>query len=158
LSRTKSEHLLSRSLAEKVTGFLRGTSVRLAKNLLFGLLGSVLALVTLFYAFTGIVREEGAFGYVLVVKPRPSAEVLFGGGEEGAWRRGHPDAPTPWWQKSNLNVLARGDWETDSFGWDALYDNGFFMTAIAWFAYAGAITLSIRASRRRQSSRRPVDN
>ena len=55
-----------------------------------------LFILSAFYLFTGLVYEEGGFGFELIFKKYPSIQVAFGGGEEGTWVRQHPQAALPY--------------------------------------------------------------
>jgi hypothetical protein len=75
------------------------------------------SLISAFYLVTGVVYEEGGFEYRLVVKPRPSFITVFGGGEEGTWKRNHPQDPSPWWQTGTYRTIATGSWEGGTSPW-----------------------------------------
>ena len=66
---------------------------------------------------TGFVFFEGSFGGALVVKPYPTHQVVFGGGEEGTWARHHPGQPPPWFMQEDLKVISSFDWEQGRPAW-----------------------------------------
>lgn len=107
-------------------------------------------LLTGFYAGTAVLRFEGApADRALIVKPAPSLEFEFGGGEEGAWRRAHPGQADPWWLKpGQLMILASGDHEEPGTLWWLLpYWLGIPLTGLLWLG-ALVLTASAFASRR----------
>lgn len=100
-----------------------------------------LVFATPFYLMTGLVFEEGAFGYDLVIKPRPMLAVEFGGGEDGIWARLHPGEPPPWWQAADLTRLVHLDWEGgySAVYWTYIY--GWLATLLGWPALAIGLVL-----------------
>ena len=106
----------------------------------------VTVITTLFYLMTGLVFFEGAFDGALVVKPYPTHQVAFGGGEEGIWARHHPGQPPPWFMQKNLKVIFSFDWEQGRPAWIDAYFWGYLATLLAWVALApiGAVELIIR--------------
>jgi hypothetical protein len=101
------------------------------RSLLF--ISFILTGLTIFFASTGLVFEEGGFGVNLVFKPELSPQFIFGGGEEGAWARRHPNAPAPWWQKeSGYIVLIESDWESGRPMWVNLYMSTPIIVMLSW--------------------------
>lgn len=74
--------------------------------------GAIVGLTLLTLAsFVDVVYLEGDHTSFLVLAPHPTLGFVYGGGEEGAWRRAHPSGPEPWWLVGRYFVL----WEvTDS--------------------------------------------
>lgn len=108
-------------------------------------------LLTGFYAWTAVLRFEGApADRALIVKPHPSLEFEYGGGEDGAWRRAHPGQAEPWWlEPDRLVTLAFGDYEeAGTLWWLSPYWLGIPLTGLLW-----AATLILAASA--FASRRP---
>lgn len=116
----------------------------------------VTVITTLFYLMTGLVYSEGGFEGALVVKPYPTHEVAFGGGEEGAWARHHPGQRPPWFMQKDLMVISGFSWEEGVPAWVTAYDLGYLATLLAWVALAviGALRL-IRVLTRRGKSNEP---
>lgn len=104
-----------------------------AKTFVQWMLGAAIFL-TLFYAFTGIVRYEGGFTQSFVIKPEPGLGWFFGGGEEGSWQRAHPGEPLPWWMTRHFLVLFDDDWEGGRPWWETPYSLGILLTPILWGA------------------------
>lgn len=48
---------------------------------------------------------EGDHTSYLVIAPYPTLGFRYGGGEEGAWQRAHPDLPPPWWHEGRYFML-----------------------------------------------------
>jgi hypothetical protein len=95
-------------------------------------LATMLVLATGFYLSTGVVREDGGFGYDLVIKPRLEFETSFGGSDR-AWRRDHPTAPPPWWRAEPLRVIAHGDLEQSRLPWwEVPYGLGQPLGLVGW--------------------------
>lgn len=93
---------------------------------------SLLVAATCLYLATGLVFEEGGFGFSLVLKPHPTALVLYGGGEEGAWQRANPGMRPPWRLTGKYHVLVRSDWEQGSPAWEKIYGFGYLLTLLCW--------------------------
>jgi len=95
---------------------------------------------------TGLVFFEGAFDGALVVKPYPTHQVAFGGGEEGTWARHHPGAPLPWFMQKDLKVILSFDWEQGHPAWTDAYYWGYLATLLAWVVLVpvGAVKLISR--------------
>jgi hypothetical protein len=53
-----------------------------------------------------IIRLEGDHTSYLVLAPHPTLGFVYGGGEEGVWRRTHPGEREPWWRRGNYRVNA----------------------------------------------------
>ena len=53
-----------------------------------------------------VVHLEGDHTSFLVIAPHPTSGFVYGGGEEGAWRRAHPGQPSPWWLTGRYWVIA----------------------------------------------------
>jgi len=53
-----------------------------------------------------VVHVEGDHVSFLVLAPYPTPGFVFGGGEEGAWRRDHPCRTEPWWLCGGYVILA----------------------------------------------------
>lgn len=87
------------------------------------------------YLVTGVVYEEGGFGVSLIVKPAPSFQFYFGGGEEGAWARDNPHQQTPWWQCQDQIKVLSGDWEDERPYWVAVHFWGLMLLILAWPAF-----------------------
>jgi hypothetical protein len=103
-------------------------------------LGGAALLCTLFYLCTAIVWSEGEPSYALVLKPRPDIAVELGGGEDGTWARHHPNAPPPWWQSKNLNVIAFGSYEiAGTRWWLDLYELGLLLVPLLWIGFVAAL-------------------
>jgi len=71
--------------------------VAVATALGLGLLGLGLSL--------DVVHVEGDHSSFLVLAPYPTPGFVYGGGEEGAWRRAHPTDPEPWWLAGRYLVI-----------------------------------------------------
>ncbi len=110
----------------------------------------VLALLSLAYLMTGLVYDEGGFGVRLVLKPAPSLNIAYGGGEEGWWERSHPDSPAPWWLQGEQLEIAHGDWEGGEPVWVSAYLIGYNLTVLAWPALF--IVFVVRKYRRNKRS------
>lgn len=110
--------------------------------------------VSIFYLFTGLVYEEGGFGGVLVVKPRPTHAVSFGGGEEGTWARHHPGQAMPWFMQRDLHVISTFSWEEGVPRWITAYYWGYLATMLAWgcLFVIGLFRLARFAARTRTAS------
>lgn len=93
--------------------------------------------ISIFYLVTGVVYEEGGFGVSLVVKPAPSFQFYFGGGEEGTWARDNPQQQTPWWQNQSKDYihLLRDDWEYGRPSWVIAHFWGLILLILAWPAF-----------------------
>lgn len=106
----------------------------------------VTSITTFFYGMTGLVFFEGSFAGALVVKPYPTYQVAFGGGEEGIWARYHPGQPLPWFMQDDLKVILSFDWEQGRSAWIDAYLWGYLATLLAWVVLVpiGAVTLLIR--------------
>ena len=102
----------------------------------------VTLITTIFYLMTGLVFFEGSFEGALVVKPYPTHEVAFGGGEEGIWSRYHPGEPPPWFMQKDLKVIFSFDWEQGRPAWIEVYLWGYLVTLLA-----GVVLLVIGAVR-----------
>lgn len=102
------------------------------------------------YLMTGVVYESGDFGVDLVIKPKPSFILTFGGGEEGAWERHNPGQPVPWWQSKDIVTLLDGDWEGGDPLWLIAYFFGFYGLTLAWPIYL--IVCLVRIFRQRRSA------
>ena len=112
------------------------------------LIGCFAVVLSGLYLMTARVYSEGSLGEsYLMLKPSPSLENGMGGGEDGAWRRAHPNQPPPWWQSENaVRLLWGGDWE-DPVSWPLFYGLGFLLTPILWVTLiVGGL---LRMSRRR---------
>ncbi len=48
---------------------------------------------------------EGDHTSYLVLAPRPTLRFVYGGGEEGAWKRKHPGEKEPWWLAGRYVIL-----------------------------------------------------
>lgn len=96
----------------------------------------VLGITTLFYLLTGLVYFEGSFEGALVLKPYPTYQVGFGGGEEGAWTRHHPGQQTPWFMQDDLKVISKFDWEQGRPAWTDAYFSGHLATLLGWVVIA----------------------
>jgi hypothetical protein len=88
--------------------------------------------LSIFYLTTGLVYEEGGFNGVLVIKPRPTHVVSFGGGEAGTWARHHHGKATPWFMRRNLLVVSTFSWEEGVPGWITAYYCGYLVTILMW--------------------------
>jgi hypothetical protein len=101
----------------------------------------VAVLLTFFYLLTAIVYIEGEPSEALMLKPFPSVGWIFGGGEEGAWRRGHPQEGMPWWQDPAAPVLASGSPEiAGSQWWELPYVLGLLIvTPLSWLVVTGLV-------------------
>jgi hypothetical protein len=106
----------------------------------------VTVITTIFYLMTGLVFFEGSFAGALVVKPYPTHQVAFGGGEEGIWSRYHPGEPIPWFMQKDLKVIFSFDWEQGRPAWIDAYLWGYLAMVFAWVALApiGAVKLIVR--------------
>lgn len=106
----------------------------------------IVVVVTTFYLMTGLVFFEGSFEGALVVKPYPTHQVAFGGGEEGIWARYHPGQTPPWFMQNDLKVIMSFDWEQGRPAWTAAYLWGYLATLLAWVVIApiGAVKVIIR--------------
>jgi hypothetical protein len=97
----------------------------------------LLAVATAGYLNTAIVQTEGdPLGVRLVLKWLHGPVPFYGGGEEGQWRRRHPDAATPWWQRPGS--YRRLAWSPDETGWPTwavLYSVGYFATVAGWATF-----------------------
>ncbi|HEY0925693.1 hypothetical protein [Brevundimonas sp.] len=126
------------------------------KNRIVVVLSGLFILLSAYSAFTGVVVPEGSLGdSYLVLKPMPSFERVFGGGEEGAWTRAHPGEPAPWWQDLDSRPSAYlGDWENGSTPVGVLD----MAANLLWLAsLLGLIVYGLRAMvRRLGGGRRPV--
>jgi hypothetical protein len=68
--------------------------------------GSVLGLCFLGLGMcVDVVYVEGDHTSFLVLAPYPTPGFVYGGGEEGAWRRAHPGSPEPWWLAGRYLVI-----------------------------------------------------
>jgi hypothetical protein len=128
---------------------LRPSNNKLALPLLLLVLA---LLLTAFYALTGLVYEEGAFGFDLVMKPGPGLGWWFGGGEEGIWAREHPGAPAPWWLTGDYMSLVHGDWEDGPVWWATVYGLGLLATFVVWLAFIATVAIALVRSRRAASA------
>lgn len=109
-------------------------------------------IATLVYSMTGLVYFEGSFDGALVVKPYPMYQVMFGGGEEGAWVRRHPGAEPPWFMQDDLVVIDNFSWEEGEPSWVSAYGWGAVVTLIAWsvLTVAGAVKVLRFLARRNE--------
>jgi hypothetical protein len=109
----------------------------------------VVTIATLFYLLTGLVYYEGSFDGALVLKPHPTYEVIFGGGEEGTWARHHPGEPLPWFLQADREVVARFSWEQGVPVWVDVYTWGVLVTVAGWvvLSIVGLIRLLKRLAR-----------
>ncbi|MFT4251768.1 MAG: hypothetical protein QM608_04705 [Caulobacter sp.] len=109
--------------------------------------------LTVLFAFTAILSLEGSLdSKYLVLKPYPSLEHWVGGGEEGAWKRAHPNEPAPWWQsKSTPRLAYGGSWE-DPVWWPTFYTAGYLLTPILWLT--AAVWTAVWAARRIAAQKR----
>ncbi len=74
---------------------------------------------------TAIVYDEGDFGIHFVIKPYPMSEIVFGGGEEGSWKRDNPNEPLPWFLTYNYTAICHDDWEGDEPICSTIYIKGY---------------------------------
>ena len=109
-------------------------------------------ITTLFYLLTGLVYKEGGFEGVLVIKPYPTHEVAFGGGDEGAWARHNPGQTPPWFMQKDLMVISNFSWEEGVPAWITAYGLGYLATLLAWVVLAviGAAKLIRLLTRRNE--------
>ena len=61
-------------------------------------------MLSLLYINTAVIKGGGE---ELVVKPLHGLYPFYGGGEEGAWIRDHPNQELPWWHYPNQDCVAR---------------------------------------------------
>ncbi|HEX6186452.1 MAG TPA: hypothetical protein VFZ40_00115 [Pyrinomonadaceae bacterium] len=100
------------------------------------LLLTCFVIITAFYTMTGFVFFEGSFDGAFVVKPYPMYQVVFGGGEAGAWARHHPGQPPPWFMQDDLKVIFRFDWEQGHPARIGAYIWGYLATLLFWAVIA----------------------
>ena len=125
------------------------------KNRIVAAMGGLFIVLSAYVAITGVVVPEGSLGDShLVIKPYPSPQRVFGGGEEGAWSRAHPGEPPPWWQDLDSRPSAYlGDWENGSTTVGVLDT----VASLLWLgSLLGLIGWSLRALIRRLRGKRPV--
>ena len=91
----------------------------------------ILSLLAAFYLATTMVIGEGGGGSILVIRSVPGLALAYGGGEEGSWRRAHPDAPEPWWLTGPYTRLAYFDDEATISPFVATYSLGYYATALS---------------------------
>lgn len=91
--------------------------------------------ISICYLVTGVVYEEGGFGVSLIVKPAPSFQFYFGGGEEGAWARDNPQQQIPWWQGQDQIKVLSGDWEYERPYWVTVHFWGLMLLILAWSVF-----------------------
>lgn len=100
----------------------------------------LIGLLALLYLNTAIVQEEGGGGSMLVFRPFHGPAPFYGGGEEGSWRRAHPDESEPWWLSGAFKRLASFDDEATVSPVVAAYGLGYYPTVL------GIIGLVIHSS------------
>lgn len=90
---------------------------------------AVTTLLGLVYLNTATIAGTGGPGEALVFKPLHGFWPFYGGGEENAWTRAHPDQPLPWWHYPNTDyvVLHATSYETTIAPWTLFYDAGYFV-------------------------------
>ncbi len=104
----------------------------------------LLVVITAFHLWTGLVHQQGGFGFELVIKPWPMLAPRFGGGENNAWQRENPGKPEPWWLRGDYLSLAKGDWEDGDSDWWLVYVRSWSLCMLAWLILVPY--LAIRAS------------
>jgi hypothetical protein len=65
-----------------------------------------LVALALLGSMVDVVHVEGDHVSFLVLAPCPTPGFVYGGGEEGAWRRAHPGEVEPWWLRGDYVILA----------------------------------------------------
>ena len=76
------------------------------KPLVVVIVAFVLVALALLVSMVDVVHVEGDHVSFLVLAPRPTPGFVYGGGEEGAWSRGHPGETDPWWLCGDYLILA----------------------------------------------------
>jgi hypothetical protein len=100
---------------------------------------------------TAVVKGEGGPGVEFVLKPLHGVFPFYGGGEEGSWRRQHPNVPLPWWQdRTRFRRLVWSEAETTVPAWETVYTTAYFLTALGWMGIV--IVGIIRLTRSRRTS------
>ena len=51
------------------------------------------------------VHPEGDHVSYLVLAPYPTLQFAYSGGEEGSWKRAHPNMKEPWWLAGQYFIL-----------------------------------------------------
>jgi hypothetical protein len=118
-------------------------------------LGGLFIALAGYFALTGVIVPEGALGdSYLVLKPQPSLDRYFGGGEEGSWARAHPGEPAPWWQdRESRSAIYLGDWENGSTTAGTL---NMVATLLLPLTLLGLLGLAVAALIRRLRGKRAV--
>jgi hypothetical protein len=71
---------------------------------IFSLISSLIAVVLL-GSMIDRVNPEGDHVSYLVLAPHPTLDFEHFGGEEGSWRRAHPNETEPWWLVGHYLIL-----------------------------------------------------
>jgi hypothetical protein len=88
-------------------------------------------LLALLYLNTAIVQGEGGGSSMLVFRPFHGLAPFYGGGEEGSWRRAHPNDSEPWWHSGAFTRLASFDDEATVSPVVAAYSLGYYATVLS---------------------------
>lgn len=87
-------------------------------------------LLALLYLNTALVSGEGGPGTELVFRPFHGLVPIYGGGEEGAWQRAHPNEALPWWMTNSYSRLTYFDDTGKMPPLMAVYFWGYYATAL----------------------------
>ena len=104
----------------------RSSGSRRRKSWIFNVLVGVFPLI---YLTTAVILGGG--NSTLVFRAFHGGVPFYGGGEEGSWRRAHPNQPDPWWHTGAFTRLVSFDDEAKvSFGALA-YTVGYYATILS---------------------------
>jgi hypothetical protein len=91
----------------------------------------IVGILALIYLNTAVVVGEGGGGSMIVLRPFHGFAPFYGGGEEGTWRREHPNQPDPWWHTGAFTRLSSFDDEAATSPVIALYTLGYYVTVLS---------------------------